>query len=421
MVKNIQFTIIIFCYIFSFYIVGPITSSMVVGVFLMCPFFLYKEYKKIDAYSLHVLFFLLFIIFTCLFYSTIHLTFDFSYMKTMFGQLVNIIFGICMAIVLRERYRLNALDIEKYIVWAFLIQSIIQLIASATPSLASVLLYFNRAEELQDMTGRRGVALSSGTGWSLALAYGLMYIIYVKRYLLDGISTSKIMIGVFLLLGTMFAGRTGFVGAAFAALLFFANSNKGLGYKCSIIINVLLFIGICCILFYILFPSLTTHLIENVFPFAFEPFYRLFYNDEFSTKSTDRLLEMWEVSISPSEVLLGTGYFMDPIREIYYKGVDIGILRNLFYWGIVGYLIMMAYQCYLLNPIKNGFADKKQKWNMQVYYFSMLLYLFLMEFKAMAIGFNKITVSIVFLLGYFYYYDYKERKKSTYIYNHPVL
>lgn len=421
MVRNVLLTLLVFCYIFSFYVVGPITSSMVVGAFFMFPFFLYKGYKKIDAYSLHVLFFLLLIIFTCLFYSIIHLTFDFSYMKTMFGQFVNIVFGVCMAMVLRERCHLHAIDIEKFIIWAFLIQSVIQLIASATPSIASILLYFNRAGELQDMTGRRGVALSSGTGWSLALAYGIMYIIYVKRYLFDGLSMFKIMIGVLLLLGTMFAGRTGFVGAAFAVLLFFANEKKSIGYKFSIVINVLLFIGVICILFYVLFPSLTNHLIENVFPFAFEPFYRLFYNDEFSTRSTDRLLEMWEVSITPSEVLFGTGYFMDPIRDIYYKGVDIGILRNLFYWGIIGYLIMMIYQCYLLNPIKNGFTDDKQRWNIRIYYLSMLLYLFLMEFKAMTIGFNKITVSIVFLLGYFYYHDYKEKKKSARICNYSML
>lgn len=394
---------------------------MVVGAFFLCPFFLYKGHRKLDAYSLHVIYFLLLIIFMCLFYSTVHFTFDLSYMKTMFGQLVNIILGVCIARVLRGRYHLTAKDIEKYIVWSFLIQSIIQIIASATPSLASILLYFNRAGELQDMTGRRGVALSSGTGWSLALAYGMVYIIFVKRYLLSGISIAKILIGVLLLLGTMFAGRTGFVGAAFAALLFFVNANKGLSYKLSIIINVLLFIAIICILFYTLFPSLTSHLLENVFPFAFEPFYRLFYNDEFSTKSTDRLLEMWEVTITPSEVLFGTGYFMDPMRDIYYKGVDIGILRNLFYWGIIGYLIMMVYQCYLLSPIKNGFADEKQKWNIRVYYLSMLLYLFLMEIKAMTIGFNKITVSIVFLLSYFYYHDYKERKKSTCICSSTLL
>ena len=44
------------------------------------------------------------------------------------------------------------------------------------PSFAHFILYFSRAHDLQDAYGGgvRGLALSSGVGWSLGLAYGLI-------------------------------------------------------------------------------------------------------------------------------------------------------------------------------------------------------------------------------------------------------
>ena len=80
------------------------------------------------------------------------------------------------------------------------------------PSFAHFILYFSRALDLQDAYGGggRGLALSSGVGWSLGLAYGLIYIVFVKRYLLSGVNMKSTFIGILLLMGTIFAGRTGF-------------------------------------------------------------------------------------------------------------------------------------------------------------------------------------------------------------------
>lgn len=413
--KEIACVATVFCYVFSFYIIGPITSSVIIAVPFLYLYLHDKAYFHQDVYSVRTLSFLTLIIFAGLAYSALHVTFDYSYVKTMFGQMIHLSMGIVIVTELRRRYHITAFDIEKYIVYAFFVQSIIEIVASVTPPFASALLPFNRAYELQtNEAGRRGLALAAGTGWSLGLAFGLLYIIYVKRYLLDGINVYKIITGVVLLAGTMFAGRTGFVGALFGVILFFLNANRGGIYKILIIIKILLFIVVTCLLFYILFPAISIHLVENVFPFAFEPFYKLFYNDEFSTGSTDRLQEMWEVTITPIEVLIGTGYFTDPLTGSYYKHIDIGVMRNLFYWGIVGYMVLILYQLFLLSPIKVISEDKKYKWNVTIYRLCLTTYLFLMELKAMTIGFNKMAVSIVFLLGYFYYCEYQEQKHESF-------
>lgn len=418
--KDCLCTSVVFCYIFSFYIAGPVTSSIVIALPFMYLFIYDKEYYRIDGYSVRILRYQLLILVIGLFYSIVHLTFDLSYVKVITGQLLHIFFGICIVAEMRKRWQLTPLDIEKYIVCAFLIQSLIEIIASITPSFAASLLYFNRAYDFYESEpGRRGLALAAGTGWSLGLAYGLLYIVFMKRYLLNGINIYNIVAGVILLTGTMFAGRSGFVGAAFSIILFFLNANRGVAYKVLVVVKIILFVIFACLSFYLLFPTLTNHLVKNVFPFAFEPFYKLFYNNKFSMGSTDKLMEMWRVSIRPDEILLGTGYFTDPLTGSYYKLIDIGIMRNLFYWGIVGYVIMILYQLYLVSPIKRTGVSGPQKWNLTVYRFCLILYLFAMEFKAMTIGFNKMAVSVVFLLGYFYFHKLNTERQILDSYHKP--
>ena len=168
---------------------------------------------------------------------------------------------------------------------------------------------------------------------------------------------------------------------------------------------MLLCIILFCFAFYVLFPSITKHLINNVFPFVFEPFYKLYYNGEFSTGSTDRLGEMWATPISWQEILVGTGYFTDPYTGFYYNQTDVGILRNLFYWGFIGYGLMIIYQYVLIMPIRYFQGCSTSKWDMQAYKLLIMLYFVLLDFKAMTLGFNKMTFSIIFLLSYFYFAD----------------
>lgn len=293
------------------------------------------------------------------------------------------------------------------IIWAFVFQSIIQLISILIPDFANFISYFSRSNELQEAYGGgvRGLALSSGTGWSLGLAYGLVYIIFAKRYLLHETNVLNIMKGILLLIGTFFAGRTGFIGAALGIIFFFISNQQNFHKKIILIFKTLITICLSCIIFYITFPILSDHLVNNVFPFTFEPFYKLYFNDEFSTDSTNTLLEMWTVSISPKEILLGCGSFTDPTSGLYYKHVDVGILRNLFYWGIIGYSLIIIYQLIQINTIQYSKRLDVSHFNMKIYKSLIFIYLSILEFKAMTLGFNKMIFSIIFLIAYFYFQE----------------
>lgn len=92
--KEIACVATVFCYVFSFYIIGPITSSVIIAVPFLYLYLHDKAYFHQDVYSVRTLSFLTLIIFAGLAYSALHVTFDYSYVKTMFGQMIHLSMGI---------------------------------------------------------------------------------------------------------------------------------------------------------------------------------------------------------------------------------------------------------------------------------------------------------------------------------------
>ena len=120
---------------------------------------------------------------------------------------------------------------------------------------------------------------------------------------------------------------------------------------------------------------------------------------------------MWKISISEKEILIGSGYFTDPISGGSFRHTDAGVLRNLLYWGVIGLLSMFLYELVLVNPI-----HKYGVHNVSTYRLLLLFYLALMELKAPVLGFNKMAFSIIFLLSYFYYKENHYEVFNSYSY-----
>jgi len=94
--------------------------------------------------------------------------------------------------------------------------------------------------------------------------------------------------------------------------------------------------------------------VEHLFKFAFEMIYNFADSGEIQTGSTDVLLKMW--SHYPREFktwIIGDGYFMSPnftnpffIGDniyTYYMGVDVGYLRFIYYFGVIGLLSFVIF------------------------------------------------------------------------------
>lgn len=99
--------------------------------------------------------------------------------------------------------------------------------------------------------------------------------------------------------------------------------------------------------------------------FGFEGFFSLAETGSWQVNSNDKLLSMYVFPDNPKTWIIGDGYFNNPysdpnyigdITEGYYKNTDVGYLRLIYYFGIIGlgfFSLMILYaanMCRLRNP-----------------------------------------------------------------------
>ena len=94
---------------------------------------------------------------------------------------------------------------------------------------------------------------------------------------------------------------------------------------------------------------------HKLFRFAFEAFFNYVEKGEFETASTDFLQTMYVFPESLKTWLIGDGYFSSPYSDPnfvgkfiggYYMGTDVGYLRFIFYFGIMGLLVFSIFMIY---------------------------------------------------------------------------
>lgn len=96
--------------------------------------------------------------------------------------------------------------------------------------------------------------------------------------------------------------------------------------------------------------------------YGFEMFVNYFETGTASTASSDQLKTMYDTY--PQDIstwIIGDGWFADPNNEgSYYMSVDVGYLRLVFYFGIVGLILFFNYQYQMLRYI-NYLTEGKYK------------------------------------------------------------
>lgn len=391
--QKILDTTVLFFLVFSFYIAGPIQSSILVGGISFL--YLCASSKKMRVFlSLLCSDFgqTLFIGYLALFsfnllFCIAHGTFDTSYFLSFAMQFIKII-CVCMTVAVLDIKGKDTVYYEKLFVAVTVVQALIQIAAFINKPFANIILYFNHSEELYaEYGGRRGLALSGGTGWPLAIVYGISFLFYTKNYISEKkkITTFDVGIGVILLLGVLFSGRTAYLGIIIS-ILFFLRTRCSITSKVFVIFRfaILLFFSSIVILgiLYFCAKNVMDTFINYVLPWAFEFFYKKAESGSLSTGSTDVLMEMWKkVSlITERTLLVGDGWYTDPIDGKYFHHVDVGYLRNIFYWGLFGSVFLYVFYIALFVPLY--FHSNKNK---RLFIRVLVLMMFIMELKAMTV------------------------------------
>lgn len=172
---------------------------------------------------------------------------------------------------------------------------------------------------------------------------------------------------VIIVVGCMIS-RTTSVGAFLAIVILFHNGTNVFKDKLlAEFLVVLLGITIIVIFFYHRIPE-----IERLIQFGFEGFFNLFETGDFSTSSTDRLKTMYVFPESLHTWIIGDGYFSNPYLDPYYvgefiggfyMGTDVGYLRFIFYFGMIGlisfsiFMFVASRECSVMLPdYKNMFS-----------------------------------------------------------------
>lgn len=402
--RNIILFCLLFCYVFAFYI-GPFSVSLLIAIPLYALALINIEYRQnlkqtiSSKYIIRILKLWIIIVILGFLYPIIFLTFDYSFVKVILTQALHFIAAFPVLAYLKYAdYTYN--DVEKQFVNIFVIQTFIQVIVQLSPALTDIVRMFNRFDANAVIgvgSSVRGVALSAATTYHLTLAYGIGFVIYVRHYLLKSISPQNIFIGLAIFVGIFYAGRSGFLGVAIGFLFMFIskikqNLFKGVRLLLTFVASIIVVIAISLYLVSILAPDFYSILEEDLLPYAFEAFYNYDKGGQLETASTNQLMQMWSRDFNPAELIWGSGYFCNPDGS-FYMHVDPGALRFLLFFGVIGYIMMTIYQ-YSIIP----FMQFKGVYCM--FYFAIFLFIFIIDFKGMALGGNKFMVFIPLLLVY---------------------
>jgi hypothetical protein len=253
-------TILMFLYLFSFKVPILYNSTLFsLLLLLVIAFMILITRNKFlyinilyEKYIINVLIFLFFIITIALIFPIISGTYDFTIIPTLINQFISFVIAILLVIILRIY---DGLEIKQLIIFAFTLQAIIEITAFLNPDFLLIVQFFQNENmiavgEQYAGGGMRALALSGSQFFGLSSAFGLSYIVAINYFITKGKFTYIDAIIFFILIvGTFFAGRTGFVGLAFAILYLFLTRNSKLT------ISLFYKIGLSCLIISILFFS----------------------------------------------------------------------------------------------------------------------------------------------------------------------
>lgn len=383
-----------FFYIYPILFINiPVTTRIAfsfIGFFMLCYSFLYKNIyvsKKYIYLSIILLLILLLSFLSVIVNETQDLEFikyPFSFIAILFGAyaLINILH------VVNKSY-IDFCFVAELIIGVVLIQSVIALVMYIIPD------FYNLLISLQNISGAEYYKMSSLSdmrvigfgsqyfGAGITNGFALIILAYLIRIGYYGNSIFKASIAYVVIFSVGIAmARTTFIGLGLSFILL-------LPFQSALKINIMLFkrnVKLICILFLIfvfgygfvsaLYPSATSR-IEPLVNFALEMFLNYINKGQFTTESTSQLETMYVFPDNIYTYFIGDGLYT-AVDGLYYMGTDVGYLRLLFYFGVVGVFLFIALQFALLIFSVPKSGDKSK------FVCIVFIYIIVLNFKGFA-------------------------------------
>ncbi|MGM0407328.1 MAG: hypothetical protein ACQERU_05060 [Bacteroidota bacterium] len=353
-------------------------------------------------YILQILFFSFLLIPLSATFAVFHNTYDFSIIEHIYSQVPVLLCSLFVFSVISPTIQ-NENNILKLFITVFVIQSLINIFSFISSDFLSIVQQFQYPELREHAQGNlnagvfRGLSMAGTLYFGLSASFGLVYLLYTK-YILDKqkICILDVLYGILLVIGNFFIARTGFVGLIFSLILLFLYAHpKGTTFK-KIAAFTLTFILFVTILFIILPKNIKFLILENVLPFAFEFIYNYKYTGSIETSSTNHLIDMLSIPMDLKTFVFGDGWFTDP-SGAYYMHTDSGYFRHILFGGIIYLFYYIFYQSRFFVVKNLKLTPKNKTQNIKRFSYVVFGLLIIFHIKGLTIGFNRITLIILFI------------------------
>lgn len=337
----------------------------------------------------------------------LHQTSDYAIIKanvlTLIVVLISFfIYPIIESFFIKDKNNLDS--VVTYLLFLFLLQSVIQIAAFIFPSFADLVHYFQKVNVAKrDYGGIRALGLTGNPFFDLAAGYGFILILYFYFFMIKKLNiflSSGLFLGLFI--GSFFAGRTAFMGLGIGVIYYLFFTGNFLTRIFSLSKFLVVGLGVIFVL-YTFLPVNVKEMVENdLLPFAFEFVYNYIDNKELTTKSTDILDDMY-FPISNMTFIFGDGKYVNSDGS-YYMHTDSGYMRNTLFYGFMGVLFMVFGQLYLFK--KPFFIIKKSLRTGEIYnlkhfflFFILFFYMLILHYKGEVLLFMPLLQSLIVFLA----------------------
>ncbi|MCL1933415.1 MAG: hypothetical protein FWF53_06370 [Candidatus Azobacteroides sp.] len=255
----------------------------------------------------------------------------------------------------------------------------------------------------------------------LSAAFGITFIVFfwlqLKPDHLYMSGWKKYAVFIFIFLGNIFSGRTGFIGLliGLAGWLLFSYYKVFTFLKSSI----WYIIGFSLIILFaynsLLSGKQRQSFNDEVFPFAFEWYYNYVDYGRFEVNSADVTMQQHYYYLYDETLLKGTGISPFGGNHPLYPHSDAGYTIDLVYGGIPFLICLIIYQSlYTIRPIVVAQRNNSRNNRIDSIFFIILfLYAFIVEIKTPTLGSLHVMEVIYLALGSGYIMQYYSQKNEN--------
>lgn len=373
MIKIADFFLLFF-YVFStqfIFVPGNLGTRVLIGVWGMYSLFIHHNDDKfknrtIRNFRKYLLYLVPLIIFSIL-TMIINGTSDFEFIKYSISMILVFFASYYVAnrLIVNSKYNIfSVIDLLKYVVIVHLLISICAFVFLPFQDVIIGIqaLKLNERSDYDYILSARLVGLGpsffvAGIIYCCTLVLITFKLLFMKMSSFE--ITKDVISFLFIILFGVFTSRMIILGLALSILLFVFSKRKTRQNTWKVFFPVLLLIIPLTIFVYIN-TIYNNPEMEKMVHHGYEMLQNVQDKGEASSASTNHLMTMYETY--PSEVgtlLYGDGHFTSLKGDGYYKDIDIGYYRLVFYFGVFGTFFYFLFQYKVLSLMRRSFRHTK--------------------------------------------------------------